>query len=199
MRIDKTRIKLPITLQCCLLLIVVLKPSQVMVDPPDDVRAAVVSMLPEGDIMADVLFGKLTDSSATGVEIPKEGKVHFSIASDGRFFRFWADGRLPVLEATRIDLARNEVLLQGQQLGYAGAVHTQLDSVLKTGWRGHQWTGVVHQDPDTNAGSAIAPGKRYTLILGQLDHTGQTFLRLRAEETGDGMAGNTRFDMPLLF
>ena len=183
----------------CLLLVLIWYPLAAMVYPDGEVRAAVIGMLPEGDIMASVVSEKMPDTCLAGAWNPVTDEVRFSIASDGRVFRFWADGRIPVLEATRIDLEQNQVLLDGQPLDYIGTVHSPHDSVLHSGWQGHQWTGVVSGDPDGNTQGIAIPNHRYTLILGRLENTGQTFLCLQGEKADDQKTAARQFSLPLLF
>lgn len=162
MRTGKTCIKPPYALQCCLLFIVALYSPRVNGYPPDDMHTAIVSMLPEGDITADVLPGEIMHPPAQYTSRPGSGRVDFSIASDGRFFRFWADGKLTLLESVRIDLEQNRVWIGNHVLPYAGKQIADKQNPQQSRWRIYTW----FSESDG----------RFTLA--QHKQTGQTFLHI---------------------
>lgn len=159
---------------------------------------AISSMLPEGDITADILHWKTTGVSAQDRETISSGKVNFSIASDGREYRFWADGKLSLLESITIDRGKNWVKLGDHQLEYAGIASSHDDDGLPNNWRGYRWSAEIATHADCLSSEKETPTKRYTVTLGLLRITGQTFLHIQSEAIENG-EWKTQFDLPLLF
>lgn len=139
----------------------------------------IASMLPEGEVTADILRSPTAGTPPRDTETIPCGTVDFSIASDGKVFRFWTDGSLSLLDSITIDAGKSWVRLGDHQLEYTGRAVSNDDDGLPNNWRGYRWSAEITERSNDSPLNSGAPTRRYTVTLGLLRITGQTFLRIQ--------------------
>ncbi|MBK1438976.1 hypothetical protein JHJ32_03160 [Parapedobacter sp. ISTM3] len=146
-----------------------------------EIRRDIETMLPEGEMTANV-----ADSTNYTLSL--------SIANNGNKIWFYTyDDSSPapsILDQTSIDLGKNAVILDGQELVYIGKI-TVIDkeNSLQSKWKGHCWSS---ERPDGN------DGKYHQFVLGKLEPSGQTYLHIQIKEIKQGEE-KLSLDYPLLF
>ncbi|WP_353125242.1 hypothetical protein [Parapedobacter pyrenivorans] len=137
------------------------------------IKQAIEAMLPEGEIIADVMEDVY---STAGAEMKVTGKLNFSIASDGKRVWFYTYGASRpahfILDDISINLESNTVSIDSIDLTYREDGLKNDRQVHSLRWLGKQSAG---------------PRKRsYSITIRRLEHTGQTFMQIRITEITTG-------------
>ncbi len=141
------------------------------------IKQAIEAMLPEGEIIADVVEDV---HSTVGAEMKVTGKLSFSIASDGKRIWFYTYGASRpahfILDDISINLESNRVSIDSIDLTYLGEANVvDREDGFKSDRQIHdlRWHGT----------QAVGPLKRsYSIAIRRLAHTGQTFMQIRIAE-----------------
>lgn len=145
------------------------------------IKQAIEAMLPEGEIIADVMEDVY---STAGAEMKVTGKLNFSIASDGKRVWFYTYGASRpahfILDDISINLESNTVSIDSIDLTYLDEANVvDREDGLKNDRQVHslRWLGK----------QSAGPRKRsYSTTIRRLEHTGQTFMQIRITEITTG-------------
>ncbi len=153
------------------------------------IKQAIKALLPEGEVIADVL----ADSHSTaGAGIVAAGKLSISIASDGKRFWFYtynaSQPAYSILDRVSINLERNTVAIADVELVYVGEADA-VDHEDGFNWQGYRWHSEQSADPHKRS---------YRFAIGKLQDTGQTFMHIRVSEMTNGER-KPQLNLPFLF
>lgn len=135
------------------------------------------------------------------IELVSSGKSDITIKKNKNIIEFTASGKLQLLEAVKIDLSKNIVVVGEYELPFSDTANITTDTNgLKSKWKGYTWKLEEPKDMDLNALKNLQSlkAKQYKFTIGRLDKTGKTFISIKGQEIENG-AKQVSFELPLIF
>lgn len=134
-------------------------------------------------------------------EITSSGSEDVEIIKSDSIISFKANGKLKILDAVRINLEKNEIIIGEYTLTYSGPANIDNDkNGLKSKWKGHNWAYEFPKDLSVDKIKDIDNliAKNYKFTIGKLEKNGKTFMQIKGLEINKGVK-EVQFDIPIIF
>ncbi|MEP6677077.1 MAG: hypothetical protein ABJA78_18080 [Ferruginibacter sp.] len=134
-------------------------------------------------------------------EVVSSGSENITISIQHDTIHFNAGGKLSDLNSLMIDLKANQVLFKKYQLPFYKTVNIAGEkNGFKSKWKGYDWAFYEPQKLDINDYKDLSNlnKKDYTVTIGKLEKTNQTFLHFEAREVVNGQK-TVQIDLPVVF
>jgi hypothetical protein len=135
------------------------------------------------------------------IEMVSSGKEEVNVMRKDDIISFKSSGKLAFMNIIKIDLKKNIVSLENYKLPFIDTLNiTEETGAFKSKWKGYEWGFEEPKDFNLDALKDLSSftAKDYKLIIGRIEKSDRTFLKLKGQEYENGKA-IVNFEIPILF
>ncbi len=140
-------------------------------------------------------------SYADQMELISSGKNDITIIKNENTIQFKAEGKLELLNAIRIDLNKNIVMIGENELTFSDSINIDNNNnAFKSKWKGYNWSleDPKEEDLKNTTDFKSLKLKLYKFTIGRLENNGKTVMRIKGQEIEGGVK-KISFEIPIIF